>query len=193
MNTETKPDKSNQDTRAELERLLQQAEQGDRSVLPRLRAALTANPEVWQRYGDLAAQAVGAMIALASGHNLLMSESLLFKVRELKEEVGGPSPSPLERLLVERVVATWLHANYADALVAQQAGAQAGPATLRDRSQLQQAAERRHQAAIKQLALVRRLLKPAPSPPDLLRKPARETPPASRRGGLRLHDPGLND
>ncbi len=193
MSTETKADTHEQGERDELERLLKRAEQGDLSVLPRLRAALDAHPEVWKSYGDLGAQAIGSLITLAAGHNLLMGESLLLKVTELKEELGGPSPSALERLLVERVVATWLQVNYADALIARRDDAQANPAVLRERSHLQQAAERRHQAAIKQLAVIRKLLRPVPSPLDLLRTPVAETSPVARRGGLQLHEAGLSN
>ena len=47
-------------------------------------------------------------------------------------------------------------------------------------------AHRRHLAGIKQLALIRKLLRPAPSPLELLRAPVAETnaaPAATRRAG----------
>ena len=56
----------------ELARLLKRAEQGDRSVLPKLREALNADANLWQHYGDLAAQAEAALILLAAGKNLLL-------------------------------------------------------------------------------------------------------------------------
>ena len=55
----------------ELARLLKRAEQGDRSVLPELRKALNTDANLWQHYGDLAAQAEAALILLAAGKNLL--------------------------------------------------------------------------------------------------------------------------
>jgi hypothetical protein len=181
------------DGQGELALLLKRAEQGDRSVLPELRKALDATPEIWKKYGDLALQAEGSFIELIAGNNVLMAESLLHKLAEMKGELGGPKPSPLERLLVERVTATWLQVNYADALFAQVGGQQTSPALLRERSQFQQAAERRHLTAIKTLAVVRKLLKPTPSPLDLLQKPVAETSPVARRGGLRLHEAGLSN
>ena len=86
--------------------------------------------------------------------------------------------------LVERVTATWLQTNYHDGLVARAAGA--GEARLRALQRLQDAAHRRHLASIKQLAVVRRLLWPVPSPLELLRAPVGETSPATTRraGGL---------
>ena len=170
----------------ELARLVGRAERGDLTVLPALREALAANPHLWQTYGDLALQAEGALVRLAAGSNLLLAESLLFKLRALKAELGGDGDSPLERLLIARVAATWLQTNYYDTMVTQAAGA--GEARLKVLRQQQDAAHRRHLAGIKQLAVVRRLLRPAPSPLELLRAPVGETSPAPaatrRAGGL---------
>ena len=170
----------------ELARLVARAERGDLTVLPALREALSSHPHVWQEYGDVSLQAEGALVRAAAGRNLLLGESLLFKLRELKAELGGESPSPLERLLVERVSASWLQTAYFDGLLAQAAGA--GEARLKVLRQQQDAAHRRHLAGIKQLALVRKLLRPAPSPLELLRAPVGETSPAPaatrRAGGL---------
>jgi hypothetical protein len=170
----------------ELARLVGRAERGDLTVLPALREALAAHPDLWQTYGDLSLQAEGALVRVAAGSNLLLAESLLLKLRALKAELGGASPSPLERLLVERVSASWLQTNYFDGLLAQAAGA--GESRLKVLRQQQDAAHRRHLAGIKQLALVRRLLRPAPSPLELLRAPVGETSPAPattrRAGGL---------
>ena len=172
----------------ELARLVGRAERGDLTVLPALREALAANPNLWQTYGDLSLQAEGALVRVAAGSNLLLAESLLFKLRALKAELGGDGDTPQERLLIARVAATWLQTNYFDGLLAQAAGA--GEARLKVLRQQQDAAHRRHLAGIKQLALVRKLLRPAPSPLELLRAPVGETSPSPattrRAGGLPL-------
>ena len=160
----------------ELARLLARAEQGDRSVLPELRKALDANAEIWRHYGDLAAQAEASLILLAAGNNLLLAESLQHKLRALKDELGGESPSPLERLLVERVTATWLQVSYFDGLLAQAKGASEAQAKMLQRQQ--DAAHRRHLTAVKTLATVRKLLRPALSPVDLALRPVAESRPA---------------
>ena len=84
------------------------------------------------------------------------------------------------------MAATWLQTNYYDTMVTQAAGA--GEARLKVLRQQQDAAHRRHLAGIKQLAVVRRLLRPAPSPLELLRAPVGETSPSTaatrRAGGL---------
>jgi hypothetical protein len=156
--------------------LLKRAEQGDHSVLPELREALDAKAEVWQRYGDLAAQAEASLILLAAGKNLLLAESLQRKLKALKDELGGESSSPLERLLVERTTATWLQVSYFDGLAAQSAAAT--EARLKLILKAQDAAHRRHLTAVKTLATVRKLLKPAISPVDLALRPIAESRPA---------------
>jgi hypothetical protein len=171
----------------ELARLLRRAEQGDLTVLPRLRAALDGDRRLWDYYGDLGIQAVGSLIKLAAGPNLLLAESLLRKLTALKEELAGPSPSALDRLLAERVAATWLQTNYYDGLMAQAAGADEARSRMLQRQQ--DAAHRRHLAALKTLATVRRLLKPAVSPMDLALRPLPEGRPQPTPQHPRLHTP----
>jgi hypothetical protein len=185
-----KPDEpSEADQRAEkdaLAQLLKRAEAGDRGVLPELRRALDGNPDLWRGYGDLAAHAEASLAMLAAGPNLLLAESLKRKLAALKAELGGESPSPLEKLLAERISTSWLQAAYFDGLLAQAGGA--GEARLKVLRQQQDAAHRRHLAGIKQLALIRKLLRPTPSPVEMLRSPVAETSPAPattrRAGGL---------
>jgi hypothetical protein len=102
----------------------------------------------------------------------------------LKAELAGESPSPLERLLASRVALTWLEVNYLDILVAQAAGA--GEARLRALQGQQDSASRRHLASVRQLAVVRRLLRPARSPLELLAPVGETSAPATTRraGGL---------
>jgi len=155
----------NQQGQEALARLLQRAEQGDRDVLPRLREALDADANLWRYYGDLALQAEAALIRLAAGTNLLLAESLQRKLHALKKELTSESTSPLERLLVERVTATWLQLSYLDALVTQSTGSSEARSKMIQRQQ--DAAHRRHLTALKTLATVRKLLKPSPSPVEI--------------------------
>jgi hypothetical protein len=162
-----------------LARLLKQAEQGDRSVLPELRRALDANAALWKQYGDLAAQAEASLILLAAGPNLLLSESLQRKLQALKQELGWASASPLDRLLIERVTATWLQVNYYDTLMTQARGA--SEAQVKLLQQERDASHRRHLTALKTLATVKKLLTPTPSPLDIATRLERNSP-AARRG-----------
>ena len=103
----------------EIKSVVGRAKKGDATVLPRLRELLAEYPTLWQRYGDLAAQAESAWVNLAAGTDLHLRESLLRQAEALREELAGPAPSPVERLLVERVVACWMQMAYFDALEAQ--------------------------------------------------------------------------
>ena len=163
------------DTRQKVQELVNRAAQGDTKVLPALRQILNAHPEMWEEYGDLAAHAQEAGMQLIAGKNLLMLESLRCKTQELKTAVMGDNPSTLERLLAERVAVTWLQVNYADALYAQTNKPHAKRSLLREQQNRQESAQRSHLAAIKQLALIRKLLKPGLSPLDLLSRPSAES------------------
>ncbi len=157
-----------------LRELVQRAQQGDASVLPELRRVLDANPALWQSWGDLARQAEAAWVRLLAGKDLALGECVQRKLEELRAELGGPEPSPLERLLVERVAACWLQTMYSDAVYAQ--SKEATPAVLRELMKRQESSQRRYLDAIKKLALVRKLLKPALSPLDLATRPVPERP-----------------
>jgi len=155
------------DENERLARLLKRAEQGDHDALPELRQALDADTRLWRDYGDLALQAEAALIRVAAGTNLLLAESLQRKLHALKRELTSESTSPLERLLVERVAATWLQSAYGDAVAAQAVSNSETRSKMIQRQQ--DAAHRRHLTALKTLATVRKLLRPVPSPVQIAR------------------------
>src|SRR5262245_15782375 len=66
--------------------------------------------------GDLAKQAQLTLIDKFCGKNLLLKESVTRKLDLLREELAGPNPTPLERLLVERIVACWLHLHHLETI-----------------------------------------------------------------------------
>ena len=166
--------------------LLVQAEQGDPAAVPEVRQALDLHPELWQRYGDLALHARQAWVDRAAGANLLLREALDRKLDALRSELVGPEASPLERLLGEQIVICWLQSAYADATVAQ-VPREETLATLKVMMQRQESAQRRLLAASKQLALVRKLLRPAVSPVELALRgvPEQATVPSSLTAGPR--------
>ena len=180
MSTTTTTPPKQDEVLERLQRLVQRAEQGDESVLGELRAALDVNPWVWERYGDLAQQSQAAWLLLVAGRNLLLLESARRKAEQLRAELAGPAPSPLERLLIERIVATWLQVHYSDASYAQLKGT--NPAQHTAALQRQNSAQQRYLQAAKALATVRKLLRPAPSPLDLAMRPVPEQP-AGRLAG----------
>ncbi len=146
-------------TKDELKAVLRKAEQGDTTVLPALRAYMDQAPGFWEQRGDMGQLTQTALIQHIAGKNLMVQENIARKCAALTKELAGPTPSPLERLLVERIVLCWLQLHYAEALYTQ----------IKDMS-LQQAAfhqsriskaHARYLSAIRTLAQVRRLEVPA--------------------------------
>lgn len=180
MNAETPQSKSETPAGAELSRLLERARLGDAAVLPALRQFLERTPELWRDYGDLAAQVRAVWVRLASGPDLLRVECLTRQLDALAAEVAGASPTPLERLLAERVAICWLQVSYYDGLLTQ--SKESPPAQVRQLRQQLDAAHRRYLTAIKMLATVRKLLTPARSPVEIATKLAGE------RAGLRSRE-----
>ncbi len=141
--------------------LVERAENGDGNVLPEIRELLDEHaPEIWREYGDLAGVVENKWISRVSGENLMFKEGLRRTLNELKAELGGPNPTPLEKMLIDRIAACWLQCNYADAIYSQQAEEM----SLQWGEYLQRRQARYHRGylgAIKALAQVRRLLTPA--------------------------------
>jgi hypothetical protein len=166
----------------EVQALLKQAYEGNAAVVPELRQILAANPELWREAGDMTLQAERAWAKLVAGSNLIARESIHLQLAAMKKELaeGSPSPSPLEKLLIDQVALAWLEKGYASAREAQSAEASL---SLAQRDHLQKRidyAQRRLLAAVKQLALVRKLLKPALSALDLAMASVPETAPSPR-------------
>jgi hypothetical protein len=147
------------DTLAELKGLVRRVhDEGDEGALPLLREILDEVPTLAKKLLDPAKQAEQSMVKNYAGDDPLVRETLPRTLKIMREELGGKDPSPLERLLVERVVATWLCLQYFEALYAQNIR----KLTLQQ-SEYQQKridhAHRRHLSAVRTLAQVRKLLK----------------------------------
>ena len=148
---------------AEMKELLDRAQKGDLSIVPELRKCLEDHPEIWQTIGDLGMHVEQAIIELVAGPTLLGQEANRMQLAELKAGLAeGGAPTALEKLLIDRIAISWLqvhHGDYLENIKLRQNQAPAGGyAKIHDR------AHQRLLAAIKMLALVRKLLKPALSP-----------------------------
>lgn len=160
MTTKSEPRQPIADGTIRMDKLIHRAQKGDRSALPALRRVLDADPELWRRYGDLAGHAKTAWLDLLAGPDLALREAAGRKVAELEEELAGPDPSPLERVLAQRAAACWVQVNHADAVYAQAIGSGVPEAGLRELLARQESAHRKLLSAVKQLAVVRKLVKP---------------------------------
>jgi hypothetical protein len=157
----------------ELRALLERARQGEAAAVPALRAALDDHPEIWDRFGNLAAHAQRSWIQLISGPDLALAEVLTRKTKALEAELAGPYPTPLEGLLAARIVASWLQIYQADA-----AQAQSGEVSLKHAEFMSKRQARVHKSylmAIASLATIRRLL-PADSSKRLPTRPGEHDP-----------------
>jgi hypothetical protein len=138
--------------------LVERARKGDESTLPGLRKMLVNPVAINMLGGNLSEQAQRALVKAAAGENVAFREGLLCKLKALQAELAGTAPTPLERLLVERVVTCWLFLYYAEAMMAQ---------TLKEsmeRCEFHQRrvdrAHKRYLSAMRTLAQVRKLAVP---------------------------------
>jgi hypothetical protein len=133
------------------------AKRGNRTVLPHLRKSLDEHPELWKHYGDLSLQAQQLLIEAVGGNDLYVKECVVRQVEDMKRELAGPDPTPLEKLLVGRVAAAWLRVQYIEALEAQAPGGE--PIKLAEyRSRRQQVADNQLLAAVRMLTIVRTMM-----------------------------------
>jgi hypothetical protein len=160
MPNATKPaDGTDPDDSQALIELVDRAQKGDATALPDLRQWLQ-NPEVVDVLGgDLARQAEHSLLDRATGKDLSFREAVLRKLETMRAELAGPAPSPLERLLAERVVTCWLQVHDADIRLAQNETKLSLAQAEYHQSRCDRA-HRRYLSAIKTLATVRKLALP---------------------------------
>ncbi len=157
----------------ELLDLSRRAEEEGVAVLPEIRAFLDLHPDLSHRIGDLAENAKLAVIDTAVGGHALGKEAAMRRATELEAELAGPDASPLEKLLAGHVTVAWLAAAEAEATAA--ANGKAAPLPRADfLDRRRDRAHKRLESALKTLAIVRKLLRPAPSPVEV----------ATRLGGV---------
>ena len=107
-------------TPKELHQLLNKANKGDKQAFDSLCTRLDGNAWFWEQAGNMAYQAQETMlIGFLGAEALLTHDAQRRKCAALRRELEGPAPTPIERLLVDRVVLCWLHLHYIEALYAQ--------------------------------------------------------------------------
>ena len=154
--TEKAPLKDKEKAIHEIIRLRRLADKGDEKAMAELREELNARPYLWE-VGNVATQAEIALTKVITGGSKVLKEATNKKLADLKDELMGPAPTPLERLLVARVVVCWLQVHHADMIEAQNFQKVELGGYLQDRLDR---AHRRYLSAIRTLAQVRRLLIP---------------------------------
>jgi hypothetical protein len=172
---------------SEIQDVVGRARQGDETALPRLRELLAQFPRLAETYGDLALHAQRAWVALAAGPDFYMKECLLHETATLRQELAGPSPGPVERLLAERVVACRLQMHYFDAVEAQALAAGGTPRLAAHRARRQALAHRNYLTALAALTTLRRLLPAVVAVPAAVLATPAPTPAAGQGAGTNGH------
>jgi hypothetical protein len=139
--------------------LLRLAEKGDKDAVPEIRQILSEHPDLARRFVDIAKVAEDALIEnMTREENLAAKELIRCQLEAMREQIVGKNCSPLERLLSERVVLTWLEVQLFEALYAQNMSHLTIPQAEHYQKRLDRA-HRRHLSAIRALAQIRKLLK----------------------------------
>jgi hypothetical protein len=141
--------------------LLNRSQEGDEKAVAEARSLLEQDPALWDGIGQLASTAIISWVRAVIGKKTIASEGVHRQLRILRDELGGPDPSPLERLCIQRVQMTWVQLWSAEALYAQNM-ANYSLAQHDFHQRRISMSQKRYLAAIRALATVRRLLLPRP-------------------------------
>jgi hypothetical protein len=153
---------------AELRAVSKKAEAGDKHAHKELRRLVrTSSPEVIAEASDFVGRAERMLANTISAGQPLMREAIQERMRQMRAEIAGENPTPLEVLLTERVVAGWLLVEVLESLIAAQYhrdedSHRVPPAYILQMSRILESATRRYLAAIRELARVRKLQVGAP-------------------------------
>ncbi len=142
-----------------LNAVIRKAQDGNKEALAEVRQML-AKPGIPDILGgNLAKEALNRLIKAYAGENPVVRESVGRKLDEMRAELSGPNPTAVEKLLVERVLATWLHLHHIEVVYAGKEGMSLSLGAYYQKSI--SAAQKRYLAALKGLAEVRKFAIPA--------------------------------
>jgi hypothetical protein len=145
-------------TREEFRDLIQRAQQGDESTLAQLQEVMKSPTAVACFGGYLAKTLEMTVVTRAAGKNLPFQEAILRQLQALREDLASSKASPLEKLLVDRIVCCWLLLYDAETCYHQ-----AKDMTIPQGDYHQRRIDRLHRrllSAVRMLAVVRRLALP---------------------------------
>ena len=140
-----------------LEATIVLARRGNKAILPKLRKVLDEHPDLVNHYGSLTLQVQESWLQLIAGKDLLLAETMRRHLDTMRTELAGPRPSPLDRLLVDRILACHVQVLYADAMETTDPTAE-NMRVARYRMDRRNQAHRQFLSAVKMLATVRNLV-----------------------------------
>jgi hypothetical protein len=107
------------DRLTELKVLSEKAEGGDKEARKELRRLVReSSPEVIAEASGIARRTEWMLVKTISAGKPLMEEALQERMHQMRLEIAGENPTPLEVLLTERVVAGWLLVETLEGLIA---------------------------------------------------------------------------
>jgi hypothetical protein len=146
------------DTVGRLTELVKRAEKGNKKAVPDIREILRDNPDLVWRFMDLGKLAERNFIERMSNEKDLASrETFTRQLADMRAEIAGDSPSPLERLLAERIVATWLQIQLFEGLYAVSMSKSLTIAQAGYHQKRLDWSYKRHLSAIRTLAQIRKM------------------------------------
>src|SRR5215210_2680211 len=135
--------------------LIDRGQDGDKEALPVLRRVLDEVPRI-ARFVDLARDVERSIVEKISGNDVFTQETIPRNLKAMRREIAGERPSPLERLLAERITVCWLELQYFQAIYTQNLGKLS--ITQSDYHQRRiDKAHRRYLSSIKSLAQIRKM------------------------------------
>jgi hypothetical protein len=98
------------DEQKRLVELVQHGQRVDKQALVDLAPWFDRYPALWQTAGNLARRVEATWIRRTSGDNQnpVVQQATMRFVETLRDDLLGELATPLERLLVDRIVVTWL-------------------------------------------------------------------------------------
>jgi hypothetical protein len=154
---------------AELRAISEEAEAGEPNARKRLRRLVrSSSPEVIAEASDMAGRTAWMLIKTISAGEPLMQEALQERMHQMRAEIAGENPTPLEVLLTERVVSGWLLVEVLEGLISAQyqrdvTAHRVPPGHIIQQSRILESATRRYLAAVRELARVRKLQASGPA------------------------------
>lgn len=146
---------------AALKSLMERWDAGDNAAKKELRKLFDEQPECWQCLVNTASAVELLWISLLTKKDSPTEEVMKRELARMRTDLEGENPSPLIRLLAQRVTACWLQVQHADLAYGH---AMSGSIALSVSEYHQRRVDRansRFLSAVKTLAVVRRLGIPA--------------------------------
>jgi hypothetical protein len=146
------------ETVGRLRELVEEAEKGTKEAVPEIRQILDDHPHLCWKIMDLSRLSEGLFVQkMSRDEDLASKEAMGRQLACMREEVAGDNPSPLERLLAERVVATWLQVQFFEGIYASSMFKNMTFAQADYHHRRIDKAHRRHLSAVKSLAQIRKM------------------------------------